>query len=383
MDKHLLGAAQCASYDPAEVRRTLSLAVERAGGLPDFTAPEILVKTNLLAPSSPEKAVTTHPEILRAIVGEVRKGKSDVRIHIADNPGYIFTDMKKLHETTQVAQLGEIEGVTLGVLSNLGVREVVREDFRTLSSARIASRYLDAGYCINAAKLKTHVETEMTGCIKNIFGTADTATRKRAHQSLSQAHLANAISDLFSIRPPEFNILDAVVGMEGDGPSHGKAKELGWILASRNALAVDWAGAIIMGYRNPLDIPLIEAAAKRGLGPASFDEIELNGTSWDELPAKKFRKSPGAIRLLPTFLRGIGYALVSLKPVLNRGTCVRCWICQKVCPVDAIEKGGDSYPSIKRDICVRCLCCHEMCPTGAMGVRKNALAALFSRLRGD
>lgn len=383
MGKYLLGAARCGSYDPDEVRNALSLAVERAGGLPDFTAREVLVKTNLLSPSPPERAVTTHPEILRAVVGELKEKKNDARIRIADNPGYIFTNTKKLHETTQIAPLAEISGVTLDMLSNGGVRDVVREDFRTLSSARIANRYLDAEYCVNAAKLKTHVETEMTGCIKNIFGTADTETRKKAHQSVSQTHLANAISDLFSIRPPEFNILDAVFGMEGDGPSHGRAKALGWIFASRNALAADWGGAVVMGYRNPLEILLIKAAAERKLGPASFDGIELNGAKWDELPAENFQKSSGTIRLLPTFLRGMAHNLVSLKPVLSRPDCVRCWICKEVCPVGAIGKGNDSYPRVKQNACVRCLCCHEMCPTGAMRVGKNTLAALFAHFRGE
>lgn len=383
MGKYLLGAARCESYDPDEVRGALRAAVERAGGLPELTACEALVKTNLLSPSAPERAVTTHPEILRAIVNELREKKSGVLVRIADNPGYIFTDMKKLHETTQVAPLAEIDGVTLDALSSNGVREVVRENFRTLASARISNRYLDAEYCVNAAKLKTHVETEMTGCIKNIFGTADTATRKKAHQSISQMHLANAISDLFSIRPPEFNILDAVYGMEGDGPSHGRAKALGWIFASRNALAADWAGSVVMGYRNPLEIPLIEAAAARELGPASFDDIELNGAKWSDLPAENFRKSSGSIRLLPTFLRGMAHNLVSLKPILSRPACVRCGICRDVCPVDAIDEGDDSYPRINRKTCVRCLCCHEMCPTGAMRVGKNVLAALFSHFRGE
>lgn len=383
MGRFPLGIARCGSYDADEVRNALYAATERAGGLPDISSCEVLIKANLLAPSPPEKAVTTHPEILRAIIGEIKDKKNGVQINVADNPGYIFTNAQALFNTTQVAALAEIEGVKLGMLSNLGVREVSREDFKTLSSARIANRYLDAGYCVNAAKLKTHVETEMTGCLKNIFGTADTATRKKAHQSVSQVHLANAITDLFLIRPPEFNILDAVVGMEGDGPSHGKAKHLGWILASRNALAADWAGAVIMGYRNPLDIPLIRAAAERGLGPSSQEDIELNGADWSELPAERFRKSSGSLRLLPTFLRGMAHNLVSLKPALNKPTCVRCWICQEVCPVDAIKKGEDSYPRIKSDMCVKCLCCHEMCPTGAMGVGKNPLAALLSRLRGE
>jgi len=383
MPEFIVGAARCESYDPESVGRALSLAVERAGGLPDIKSREVLVKANLLSPCPPEKAVTTHPEVLRAVVGEIRKNKSDAEICIADNPGYIFTNTKNLHKVTGIEPLAEIEGVALDALSGRGVREVFRKDFHVLSSARIAMRYLDAEYAVNAAKLKTHVETEMSGCIKNIFGTSDTATRKKAHRSVSARHLADAISDLFMIRPPEFNVLDAIVGMEGDGPSHGRPKALGWIFASRNALAVDWAGAAVMGYDDPSDILLIKAASERNLGPASFGDINLVGTSWSDLPSRGFRKSSGAVRLLPTFLRGIAHNLVSLKPMLNREECVRCRICEDVCPVDAIKQGEELYPVIDRRACVRCLCCHEMCPTGAMRVQKNIIAGIGSRLRGE
>ncbi|MDR1472677.1 MAG: DUF362 domain-containing protein [Synergistaceae bacterium] len=379
MGEFVVGIARCGTYERDEVRAVLRLAVERAGGLPPISSPEVLVKANLLSPSEPEKAVTTHPEVLRAIIGEL----GGVGVRVADNPGYVFADAGALMRKTGMSSLAEMDGVSVGILSDLGLRGVSGESFRALKDARIASRYLDAGYCINAPKLKTHVETEMTGCIKNIFGTADTGTRKSAHASVSRKRLAEAIVDLFSIRPPEFNILDAVVGMEGDGPSHGVPAKIGFIVAGRNALAVDWAASAIMGYSNPADIPLIAAAIERGIGPGRRSDITLNGAGWDELPVKGFKKSGGFVRALPAFLRGAVHKLVLITPKLSETGCVGCWICKKVCPVDAISSDG-RYPRIDGKKCVRCLCCHEMCPTGAMAVRKNFLAALASRMhRGD
>ncbi|MDR1943540.1 MAG: DUF362 domain-containing protein [Synergistaceae bacterium] len=380
-DKFTVGIARCEGYGDDETREALRLAISRAGGLPDIPCDEVLIKANLLAPSAPEEAVTTHPSILSALAGEMRG--MDKSVHIADNPGYIFTNKEHLFGVTGIKSLSRAGGISFGLLSDLGVRPVKSDSFRAIPEARMAVRYLDAPYVINAAKLKTHVETETTGCIKNIFGAADTATRKKCHQSRSLLHLANAITDLFSIRPPDFNVMDAVVGMEGDGPSHGSPRKIGWILSGRNALAVDWAASLIMGYRDPLKIPLINAAASRGMGPRAQSEIILEGAVWSDLPSYGFKKSSGALRLVPTFLRGLAHNLVSLAPGLERGGCVRCGVCKQVCPVDAISDGADSYPAIKRNICVKCLCCHEMCPTGAMAVRKNILASIAGRFRGD
>jgi uncharacterized protein (DUF362 family)/Pyruvate/2-oxoacid:ferredoxin oxidoreductase delta subunit len=374
-----VGVARCESYDRSEVQDALGLVLSRAGWRAERGG-EVLIKANLLSPSSPDKAVTTHPEVLRAIADELRR--HDKTVHITDSPGYIFSDRNRLLGATGVGKLVS-DGVTVGIMSDLGVRSVRRESFRVLKEARIASRYLDAPYVINSAKLKTHVETEISGCIKNIFGTADTATRKKCHQSPSQTVLAEAITDLFIIRPPDFNIVDAVVTMEGDGPSHGKPRKTGWLLAGENALAVDWVASHIMCYRDPLDIPLMQAASSRGIGPRDRSEIALEGAEWSDLPSWGFRKSTNLVRMMPTFLRGLVHNLVSLRPELESERCVKCGICAHVCPVDAIKGYFGTYPSINRLSCVKCLCCHEMCPTGAMAVHKNFLASLANMIRGE
>ena len=374
-EKYLVGAARCESYDPSEVELALSLALRKAGArLPE--GGEVLIKTNMLAPSAPDKAVTTHPEILRAISREtIKKGNS---VHIADNPGYIFSDKNNLLNATGIGALAS-DSIKTGILSDLGVRDIRRDSFRVLEEARISSRYLDAAFVINAAKLKTHVETEVSCCIKNIFGTADTATRKKCHSSRSQSVLAEAITDLFIIRPPEFNVVDAVLAMEGDGPSYGKPRKTGWILAGANALAVDWVASTIMCYGNPLKIPLMKAAASRGIGPKDKSQIELAGAAWEDLPSVGFKKSTSLLRLFPTFLRGWAHSFVTLRPELKTEECIRCGICGRVCPVDAIKCPPGEYPAINRPSCVKCLCCHEMCPTGAMAVGRNLLASLAGR----
>ncbi len=283
MTRYTVGVARCENYDSRAVRSALRDAVARSGGLPPGYDDAVLIKPNLLSPVRPEEAVTTHPAVVGVLVDLLREKTRSNKpyVTIADNPGYIFTNPGLLFEKTGMAALSTMTNVSVETLSSAGFRTIRDDNFQVLPEARISGAYLASPYRINVAKLKTHVETEMSGCVKNLFGTTDTETRKKAHMSRSQRHLMHAIVDIFLVKPPEFHVLDAVVGMEGDGPSHGRPKKIGWIVAGRNALAVDWVAAKIMRYENPLFISLIRAATERGVGPRSVEEIDLVGASWD------------------------------------------------------------------------------------------------------
>ena len=168
-----VGVSRCGGYGRENVSRAVAEAVERAGGMPENAGGDALVKANLLSPAEPERAVTTHPEIVRAVAEEIRK-QCGARVHIADNPGFIFTDTAELFKKTGIEEAAALDGMSCGLLADMGFREVENGGFKTLTSARVSARYLDAAFCVNAPKLKTHLETEISGCLKNIFGTADT-----------------------------------------------------------------------------------------------------------------------------------------------------------------------------------------------------------------
>ena len=367
-----VGAARCLSYDIQEVKEALDLALERAGGVAPLSG-SVLLKANLLAPRAPEEAVTTHPALLAALADLLLPEATQVTV--ADSPGYIFAHQwEELFQRTGVDAL-RARGIVLRPLVDDGLVEVDVEGL-SLSRARVARLFMESDRIVNVAKLKTHVETEMTGCIKNLFGIADTATRKAAHRSPSLERLAQGVVDLFSIRQPDFNVLDAIDSMEGDGPSRGRPLRTGWIFAGENALAVDAVASRLMGYDDPWQIPLLAAAADRGLGPRRREEIDLRGGEWDQLPHPGFRRSSSRVRWIPTALRGWAHGLVSLSPRLDPTLCTGCSICSRVCPVDALTMVS-GRPVIDWDVCVRCLCCHEMCPEGAMKVHRNWISRLL------
>jgi uncharacterized protein (DUF362 family)/Pyruvate/2-oxoacid:ferredoxin oxidoreductase delta subunit len=338
----------------------------------------ILLKANLLAPVRPESAVTTHPRVLEALVEWSMEKSPSSAVIISDSPGYLFSGQWPLFiANCGLETIRKNCGCTISPLNDEGFVESKAKNLFMLNGLRIPAKVSRMETVLNVAKLKTHVETEITCCLKNTFGYLDTATRKRAHRSGSLRSLCNAILDAHVSRMPDWNILDAVIGMEGNGPSHGDPRPTGWIIASRNALAVDFVAATIMGYENPFSIPLLSEAAKRGLGPVEKENIELRGAEWRDLPVPGFRKAPTALRrFVPTPLRGFAHSFVRLSPSWNSTNCTFCGACSAVCPVGAIQQVGEKV-RIRRSLCVRCLCCNEMCPTGAMGVKQGFLARVL------
>lgn len=375
--KFRVGISRCQSYEPNLVKEAVSLALERSGDGPILRG-DILLKVNLLSPVEPEKAVTTHPEVIAAMLGWIYERKPGVRISVSDSPGYLFSGQwPHFVDKCRLAPLLGKFPCKAAPLNDEGYTEIENRGAVVLERIRIPSKVRESGTVFNVAKGKTHVETEITGCLKNTFGYLDTASRKLVHRSGSLKKLCHAILDAHIARAPDWHLVDAVQGMEGAGPSHGTARSLGWVVASENALAADFVLATIMGYKNPFSIPLLAVAANRSMGPIGKEEIELSGAPWEDLPVTGFVKAPSSLRrIIPTPLRGLAHSMVRLNPSWNRDSCTFCGACSAVCPVKAISVSGGQI-EIDRRTCVRCLCCNEMCPTGAMAAKPNFLARML------
>jgi len=63
---------RCGSYEQAEVEAALERALAPLGGMGAFVSQDqtVFVKVNLLMKAEPDRAVTTHPALVRAVVEE-------------------------------------------------------------------------------------------------------------------------------------------------------------------------------------------------------------------------------------------------------------------------------------------------------------------------
>ncbi|WP_198153329.1 4Fe-4S binding protein [Thermotalea metallivorans] len=53
---------------------------------------------------------------------------------------------------------------------------------------------------------------------------------------------------------------------------------------------------------------------------------------------------------------------------IDEGSCVRCGICKKVCPDEAVQMNGPKViPHIDKKMCLQCNQCVDACPKGSIG----------------
>ncbi len=100
---------------------------------------------------------------------------------------------------------------------------------------------------ISLPKLKTHELTLYTGAVKNMFGVIPLKTRKQAHLLADRERFGDAVVDICSARMPHLAIMDRVVGMEGNGPSHGTPREVGLVMASYDCISLDVVASRLIG----------------------------------------------------------------------------------------------------------------------------------------
>ncbi len=136
---------------------------------------------------------------------------------------------------------------------------------------------------ITVPVMKTHDKTVITGALKNQWG----CLRELRHSF--HLVLAQAIVDVNMLVRPRFAVMDATVGLEGNGPKSGVPKEMGLVLASGDLVALDSVAARVMGF-DPRGIEHLLLAAASGLGVAEEDAITVLGEDVDSV-ASPFRPS--------------------------------------------------------------------------------------------
>ncbi len=228
---------------------------------------------------------------------------------------------------------------------------------------------------INVSKLKTHTLTKLTGAIKNLYGCIPGGIKQIYHRDAKgEKQFSRLLIDIYQNIKPGLNIMDAVIGMEGEGPSSGKPKYIGLLLASKNTIALDIAASRLMGFK-PKDIFVINEAVKRGLGNYN---IEIVGDLKD-IPNLRFEKPSTFKRaMVSAFLVG----MTKEKIIVDEKKCVKCGICLRHCPMKAITL--NPYPIVNGKKCIRCFCCIEVCPHHALHLKDNVLrktAKLMSKMR--
>lgn len=362
----------CGDYAP-EVLLEALVSAARAGGMPDARGKVVLVKPNLLKAASPEKAVTTHPEFLRAAIRLLKAGGA-AKILVGDSPAFQGSAAAaRAAGFWDVAREEGAEWVDFGSGPSWPAPKA-----RLVKSFGLAAQARDCDLILNLPKLKTHRLMLYTGAIKNLLGLVPGLGKSSMHLRFpDRGRFGTMLVDLASALPKVFSLMDAVVAMEGEGPGDGDPRHLGLVLASREPAWLDWTAAGIIGY-DPGRIPyLVDALERTGRNPAS-PGLRIGPADFDASRAKRFALLPyggsesTAIAAMPGFARPLLKRLLSDRPIFLPEPCIGCSACVGICPAGALdlrrEAGGINRVRIDDDACITCFCCHEVCPAHAIRI---------------
>jgi uncharacterized protein (DUF362 family)/NAD-dependent dihydropyrimidine dehydrogenase PreA subunit len=321
-------------------------------------ASKVLLKPNLLAASTEEQAITTHPLVIKAAVEYVMaKGG---RPTVSDSP-----------------PMGSFERIIrkCGLNDALSDMPVEIAEFRSSRKVSLDGRWkhielageaLDADVIINMPKLKTHVQMVMTLAVKNLFGCIIGMKKPEWHYRIGENReiFSELLVTVYKTLRPSINIMDGILAMEGAGPgAGGTPKHLGLLMGSDNAVSMDAAVCGLIGL-DPHSLPTIKTSIDMGL----YKEFDTVG----ELKPVRDFKVPDLREMLlgPSYARGFIKKQLIDRPVCVGETCKLCKECQDICPAGAISV-KDKGMAVDYDTCIKCYCCLEICPHGAMEIHET------------
>ncbi len=361
--------AKC-DYDAAALRAAVHAMLDRIGVPRIRAGARVLIKPNFLAPARPERAMTTHPLVLRAAAEYALA--HGAKVLIADSPGMGSFD-RLLREGGYADALKGLDvevrpfrhSVPVGIGAPFGRIEIAREA-------------VEADAVVNLPKLKTHAQMLLTLGVKNLFGCIVGLKKPEWHMrsGVDRRLFARLLVQIHRAVDPAVTLVDGILGMEGHGPGRsGTPRRFGVLVGSTSAPAADAAICRFLGLA-PGELPTHRAAQELGLMPA---DIETRG---EFMPAAGVRLPVLApLTFGPRPLQRLMRRHLVQRPAADRRLCRICGECWRLCPAKAITPHGQRI-GFDYDRCIRCYCCVEMCPHGALNAVETGPGRFVRELAG-
>ena len=398
MFKNEVSLVACDSYDQVLIEQKVKETFDNLGGVGAFIkkGQTVVLKPNLVSAKTPDMAVTTHPSIVLAVAKLVIAAGAGKCI-IADSAGGPYTKgfMHGIMKTAGMIEAAEQSGAE--ICSDFSTYEVNSPEARFGKKYFILNCLEQADVIINLCKLKTHSFTGYSGAVKNMFGAIPGLVKVEMHGRFQ--NLTNFNEYMYDIQDyfkPKLalHLMDAVVGMEGPGPTAGTPRQIGAIIAGVNPLACDIVGLKLIKFKNIKESPTIRVGVSRGyIGEdlavkiIGSSEKDFNINNYKQVEISEFQP---LLQKVPKWVEKFMHWGMTQRPTVSRRACKGCRKCEEHCPTKAIvmtkyKKGKQpDKVEFKYNQCIRCYCCQELCPFGLVKVKSGPLHKLlrFGKAKG-
>ena len=376
--KSEVAIVRCESYQIETVRK----AVNRGFALlrideHEFKQNEtILLKPNQLTAVSMDKAVTTHPIVVRCVMERLLE--FGVKLKIGDSPAVV--SMRRAFAKSGISDV--VQEMNCEIADFVTGIDVPALPGSIVKRFCVVKDVMDSHGIVSLSKMKTHVFTILTGAIKNQFGCIPGFKKAEFHATLPDpSDFSRMLVDLTRLLKPRLYVMDAITAMEGNGPGGGTPRPMNLLLFSRDPAALDAVAADLIGMDSK-DIFILEWAEKTGLG-RPFDYVCL-GDPIEDFRVNNFRLPVRSWLNSDSLLVKIFRRFIVAKPVILSNSCIRCGQCVEICPVkpkSLEQKDGNSIPHYHYQKCIRCYCCQEICPEVAIKIKVPILGRLLNLIR--
>ncbi|MFO7667386.1 MAG: DUF362 domain-containing protein [Desulfobacterales bacterium] len=358
MTRYNVSITRCDAYDSTKVSTTLKelfahLEISFRPGM------RILVKPNLMSPVKPERAITTHPVVLEELCKILKAAGAEI---IIGESSFYHT-----HQAFGVCDIAPLKQYARLVNFDTEPTRLVPFGGKA-GDIPLPEILFQVDYIINVAKMKTHGLTGVTLCVKNLYGCIPGALKQGYHKILpSPRSFSKFLIQLHHKLVPSLNIIDGIVGLEGEGPgASGKPISSGLVFAGASACAVDIIASEVMGFKAH------EIYTNRYSGIRRA-EIKTIGNGREE---RMFFQKP----LSANFPYLIYFAELLPRSLINfdHDRCVRCKLCGEKCPATAISFHPE--PICDHERCIRCYCCIEICPNSSIFLRDHWIRSYLKKI---
>ncbi len=231
----------------------------------------VLLKPNIV--SFEPYPTTTSPEMLKILLELLLEQKKEVVV--ADAPAFDAGPSGEIIENHPLKKICDEFGVEMVNLNTQEFKKVKSPSFQL----NVSTFPFQFDFIVSLPVLKSHSTTGITGALKNQFGLLDSEQRVKLHLPLPRQDIHKAIAELNLIFKIDLWIVDAIETLikTNEVRHGGEKKELGYMLAGRDPVALDTEGLKLLKKvdpnlrdKSPEDILHLKWAIDLRLGKANY-----------------------------------------------------------------------------------------------------------------